>query len=157
MGQKFKLIFFFFLSSSSSSSKSGNSSSDNDGGIESGEVEDVDGVFLRRRFCAHSANEHDDADVRLSTPVDLITGESRVASWNELVFSASESTIARTDFMVMPIFYFLMLAMSMMCLPSDRVRARWWVSVTVSADVTDGATRVTSVTSVRIAVQNLHV
>jgi len=41
--------------------------------------------------------------VRLSTPVDLITGESRVASWNELVFSASESTIARTDFMVMPI------------------------------------------------------
>jgi hypothetical protein len=93
-------------SSSSSSSKSGNSSSDDDDvGIESGEVEDVDGVFLRRRFCAHSADEHDDADVRLSTPVDLITGESRVASWNELVFSASESTIARTDFMVMPIIF----------------------------------------------------
>ena len=90
-------------SSSSSSSKSGNSSSDDDVGIESGEVDVVDGVFLRRRFCAHSADEHDDADVRLSTPVDLLTGESRVASWNELEFSASESTIARTDFMVMPI------------------------------------------------------
>ena len=85
-------------SSSSTLSKSGKSSED-DGEIESGE--DVVGVFLRRRFCASSAEGPDtDADVRLVTPLDLITGESLVASWNELEVSGSENSNARTDFMV---------------------------------------------------------